>query len=395
MAGFKEANTAFALTLQPTPGQYNEPTTADLLGIYSPDNGSEAITGEDATLTGSVWNAPRIFLGRRGRAGATAALRGPGGSAPPGAGAFVLGRILQMAGFTEVINSAAITGTAAGGSTTSIQLAAAAPATDDFYMGYPIQHPNIGSGRARSTAAIRDYIGASKTAVLAETLGTAVAGGTYTIPIFLGYILSIGASIPLGSAKVWRHRKAYRYRDCALNSFAINIPTGNEQNTELPSIEFAMTGVPVQSVDEIAPPLPSSLLTPPPAARAGKFAFAGLKIGSQSMRLEFGIETGAPPNVNFDAGQEGYEFMSGTRTVNVDLNEQLVAQLDVDSLTDQQTLVPITECWGANPGQTMIASVHNALLDAFSPTGRNGFVGIQGGAVPADVDRAMALSFIY
>ena len=41
-----------------------------------------------------------------------------------------------------------------------------------------------------------------------------------------------------------------------------------------------------------------------------------------------------PPNQNFDAGQEGYELLSGSRTMTLDLNEQLVATLDIDALTD-------------------------------------------------------------
>ncbi len=394
MPGFKEANAALGITIQPTAGLYNEPTAADLIAMFSPDNGSDDITADDATLTGGVWAAPRQFLGRRGRAGATFNLRGPGGASPPAAGAWVPGRILQAAGFTEIVNAAAITGAASAGDTTSFT-SALASAVDDFYMGYPIQHANIGSGRIKGTSMIRDYIGSTKRVVLSETVASAITTGNYTIPPFLGYVLSAGAGIPLLSAKMWRHRKAYRYKDCAINSFAINIPTANDQSTDVPTVEFGMVGVPVPSVDEIAPTLPSSLLTPTPPAKDGKFAFNGIKIGHQSMRLEFGLETGAPPNVNFEAGQEGYEIMSGTRTVALDINEQLMATLDVDGLVDSQASVPILEGWGSAAGRSWMASVHNSLLNSFSPTGRNGFVGLTGGAAPVDVDRAIALAAIY
>lgn len=395
MSGFKESVTAVGITIQPTPGTYNEPGSVDLIAVSSPDNGSDPITTDDPTLTGSVWAAPRQFLGRRGRAGATFAMRGPGGASPPAAGEWIPGRILQAVGFTEVVNATPITGTALGGSTSSIQLAAAASATDDFYQGYPIMHSNIGSGRVRGASLIRDYIGSTKTAVLSETLGVAVAGGTYTIPAFLGYVLSTAASVPLLSAAVWRHKKKYGYRDCAVSSFAINIPVNNDQSNDLPSIEFGLVGVPVPAEDENAPVIQSSKLSAVPPAKGGKFTFNGLKLGHQTLRMEFGLESGAPPNQNFDAGQEGYELLSGSRTMTLDLNEQLVATLDIDALTDAQTPVPVQSGWGAAAGQTFLFGIANALLGAYNPTPRNGFVGLSGDGVPQDADRALSLIMPY
>lgn len=396
MGGFKENIVGFGVTIQPTPGTFNEPSDADLVAISAPDNGSDPISADDPTLTGSIFAAPSQFLGRRGRAGATMALRGPGGAAPFAAGEWVPGRILQAAGFSEVINDTAITGTAAaGGTTQKIVMEASSSAVDDFYKGMPIQHAGIGAGAIQGASLIRGYDGTTKTATLMETVMAAIVAGNYTIPPSVTYLLSTGVSIPLLSCKVWRHKKAYMYRDCAINSFTINIPVANDQNTDLPSIDFAMVGVPVQSVDEAAPALPSSLLTPIPPARAGKFTFNGIKIGHQTMSLEFSLDTGAPPNQNFDAGQEGYEIMSGTRTVNLDLNEQLVATLDIDALTDSQALVPIQSGWGQAAGNRFLIGVPNTYIGAMSPAARNGFLGLTGTAAPTDVDRSIALSLIW
>lgn len=396
MSGFKENVTGVAVTIQPTPNTYNEPGLADMIAVSSPDNGEDMISADDPTLTGGVWTTPRQFLGTKGRAGATFAMRGPGGASPPAANAWVPGRILQAVGFTEVINPTAITGTAgAGGSTSSIVLAAPQSGVDDFYNGYPIQHATIGAGRAKGTTLIRDYAGGTKTATLAETVGSAIVAGNFTIPAFLGYVLSTAASVPLLSAAVWRHKKKYGYRDCAVASFAINIPVNNDQTTDLPTIEFGLVGVPVDPIDQMSPTLPSALLTPVPAAKAGKFTFNGLKLGHQTLRLEFGLETGAPPNQNFDAGQEGYELLSGTRTMTLDLNEQLVSQLDINGLVKNQALVPVVSGWGAAAGQSFMFGILNALLDPFNPTPRNGFVGLAGGGVPNDPDRALSLSIIY
>lgn len=400
MPGHKESIVAFGVVIQPTPGTFVASTAADLIPISAPDVGFDPITAEDPTLTGAIWSAPQQFLGKRGRAGATAALRGPGGATPPALGAWPLGRILQAAGFTELRNATDITGTPQANAVASnIVLAAAASAVDDFYNGMGIRHVGIGADVQRSTSMVRDYVGSSKTVTLTETLGAAIgATGTYTIPAQLTYLLSTGLSIPLLSCSVWRHKVRRDFRDCALSSFAINIPVANDQNTALPSIEFALVGTLNTVADQDALSVPSSALTPVPAARAGKFTFNGVKYGHQSMRLEFGLESGAPPNQNFDAGQEAYEILTGSRTVNLDLNQQLVATLDLDTstgLVDTQASVPIMAGWGLGLGNRFVAGVPESFLQPFSPQGRNGFVGVSGTAGPSLVDKSVALSVLW
>jgi hypothetical protein len=395
MAGHRENILTFGVTIQPTPGTFNAPGAGDYIPVSTPDNGFDPITADDDTLTGTIWAAPRQFLGSRGRAGATARLRGPGGSVVPAAGAWPLGRILMAAGFSEVRTAAAITATVqANAVTDSIKLEAGASAVDDFYKGMPISHAGIGTG-IRAFSMIREYVGATKVAQLMETLGAAINAGDYTIPPSLTYLLSTGTSIPLLSCSVWRHKKRYDYRDCALSNFAINIPVSNDQNKESPSIEFSMVGDDHAEADEDAPALPSSILTPPPPAKAGKFALAGVKIGHQSLRLEFGLETGAPPNQNFDEGQESYEVLSGTRTIALDVNQQLATSLDIRSLWKNQTQIPVLSVWGLGSGNKFVAGVSQAVLDPLSPNGRNGFVGVQGNAVPTDLDKAIALAVLF
>lgn len=388
----KEQIAGLAVTIQPTPGVFNTPGAADMLPIETPDEGYDMISSDDPTLTGAIWATPRIFLGKRGRAGATARLRGHGLAVPPAANGFVLGRILQAAGFVELRNGADITeATAAGGTTSSIVLAATQTAVDDFYKGFPIQHDAFGSG-FRRTSLVRSYAGGSKTATLAEVLGAAPAGGNYTIPASLVYALGTGQNIPSLSATVWRGNRRRNFRDCGLSSFALNIPVGNDQNTETPSIEFGLLGTPAGEADQAPPSLASSMLTQPAPAKAGKFVFNGIKIGHQSLRFEFGLDTGAAPNQNNDSGQEAYEIMGGTRTAALDLNQTLLTQLDVEALVDAQAKVPIMSTWGLGAGNRFGALVANSVLDPFSPTGRNGFVGLTGNANPTDVERAIALA---
>lgn len=398
MPSHKDSIVAFGVTIQPTPGTFNPPnTTTDLMPISSPDAGYDPITADDDTMTGALWGAARQFLGARGRAGATARLRGPGGATPPAAGAWPLGRILQAAGFTENRLATAVTGTAQAGNvaTDKIVLAAAESSVDDFYKGYPISHAGIGAGM-RAYSMIRGYVGSTKIAELSETLSAAIAAGSYTIPAGLFYTLSTGLAIPLLSCSVWRHRKRYDFQDCALSSFAINVPVSNDAQTDSPTVEFAMVGTPVYPVaDATAPSLASSLLTPIPPAKAGKFALNKALIGHQTLRFEFGLDSGAPPNQNFDAGQESYEILSGRRTVTMDVNQQLTATMQLDTLVNNQTLVPLESIWGLSAGNRFGLGIPNMLLNPFSPTGRNGFVGMSGDAAVSDVDRSLNLALIY
>lgn len=85
---------------------------------------------------------------------------GTAGTAPPYA------NLLKACNFSETLTAAAITGTAqVGGSTTTIKLAAAASAVDDFYQGMSVSI-TAGTGSGQSGEII-DYIGSTKVATIA------------------------------------------------------------------------------------------------------------------------------------------------------------------------------------------------------------------------------------
>jgi len=395
MGGFREKIKSFGVVIQPTPNTYVPITQADLIPIYSPDDGKDPITAEDDTLTGSLWNAPRQFLGTRGRAGASARLRGPGNVAVPAAGAWPLGRLFMAAAFTEVRNAAPIIGAAqANANPNQIVLAPAASAVDDFYRGMVIQHAGLGAG-VRANSVIRSYNGTTKVATLCESAAVAISAGNYTIPAQLAYVLSTGANVPNLSVAVGHDKTTNRYSDCALSSFAIRIPVSNDQSQDLPSIEFGSVGSPLAKQDVAALALPSGALTPVPPAKAGKFTFAGLKIGHATFGIDLGLEAGAPPNQNFDAGQEAYETLSGNRSINLDLNAQLVATLDLDSITNNQTPVNVMSIWGYGPGNTFAVASFNNYIDPLNETARNGFMGVSGNGAPSEIDKGMSIVLIF
>lgn len=385
---------AMAVAIQAVANTFTAPTAADIMAVSVPANNYEALTADDPTATGAIWSSRRIYLGKTGTAGATYPLRGPGGAGPPLANAFVPGRIFLSAGWTEIRNPAPINGVfQAGSTTTSLVLAAGESAVDDIYLGAPIQTANVGTG-FRGTTLIRDYVGASKTAVLAETIVAPAAAVAYTIPAYLSYVLGTLATQPTYlSISIWRDKKRYDFMNWRPTSFRIDVPVANEANSVFPSIDFSGRGTPMPVADEAAPAVPAALLALPLApARAGKFYADSIKLGHQSISFVENVTVGAASNQNQDAGQDAYDIIDGNRTVSIDLNQMAVTDFDVDSRVDNQTIVPFLSTWGLGAGNRMGLLLPNNVLDPLNPGDRNGYVNLTGDAFPTDVDKSAAFT---
>jgi hypothetical protein len=392
----KEKLFAMGVTIQSAAGQFVLPTQDDLIGAANPTTDLGILSTEDPTETGAIWDAPRIYLGRSSGGSATIPLRGPGGSAPPAANAFALGRIMQGCGFSEIIRTTASAATAlgSGSTTTSLVLNASESAVDDMLLGMPIQHPAIGTG-FRQTSIIRDYVGATKTAVLAETLGSA-PNGSYTLPASLVYLLgSLSVAPPLLSISIWRDRRRYDFMDCVITGWSIDTPVANEANQSFPSIQFSFKGTYIKVPGVVTTPtLPRSITgVSVPPYKGGKFYLDAIKLGHAGANLNLGITAGNASNANQDAGQDGADILSGSRTLTLDLNQMDVADFDLDARVDSQTNVPFLSTWGQGSGNNMGLMIQNIVLDPANPTGRNGYVALQGGGAPTDVDKSVALSF--
>lgn len=387
---------AMGVTIQPTPGVFNAPGAADLMAVATPNNTRDPIVTDDPTASGTIWQAPRILLGKTGTAGATFPLRGPGGADVPAANAWPFGRILQSAGYTEIRNTAEIDGVlAAGSTTTALRLAAGESAVDDFFLGAPIQHADIGSGPIRGTSIIMDYLGATKDAILAELLdGAPAAGSAYTIPKFLSYVLgTLTSAPPLLSVSVWRDKRRYDYMDVRPTSITFDIPVGNEYNTGFPSCEFALKGKLVAADGDTTPAVPAAVRAVPiPPAKAGKFVLDRVPLGHGALRFTQGMDVGAPSNQNQDEGIDGYEIMSGQRTLNLDLNQMDVSDFDFEAREDAQTIMPALSMWGAGAGNRFGWLNPGVVIDPLNVGERNGFVSLTGDAHLIDVDKSAALA---
>lgn len=388
---------AMGVRLQTAAGSFDLPTQADLVAVSSPEGGRDPLEAPDPTETGSIWEQEPIFLGETGTGGATIPLRGPGGVAPPAANAFTIGRIMQGCGFSEIRRATEQAATALGVGSTATQmvLANSESSVDDFLVGTPIRSADIGSG-FRGTTLIQDYIGATRTAVLAETLG-GVPTADYILPASLSYVLgTMTVTPPVLSISIWRDKKRYDFRDCVINSWSIDSPVANEQNLAFPSLQFGFKGVPVGSSADTTPTLPQSILsTQPPPNRAGKFYLDRVQLSHASTRFNIGLEASAPPNANQDTGQDGYDIISGTRGIELDLNQMDVSEFDVDQRIADRTVMPLLNTWGGVAGNRIGMLIPALRLTSLRPGSRNGYVSLAGGAGVSNIDKGFALSFFY
>jgi len=387
---------AMAVAIQVVAGVFTAPVAADIVPVSPPTNTEDAITTEDPTSTGSVHTAPRIYLGKTASISATAALRGPGGAAPFVANAWPLGRVLQAAGFAEVHNAAAIAGALqAGSTTTALKLAAAAPATDDIYIGFPIQQSTIGAGAIKGTSLIQDYDGTSKLATIAETMsGAPAAAAAYTIPPCVVYQLgTLSVSPPLLSVRIWRDKKRYDYRDVRVSQITFDMPVSNEQNQVFPSIEFSLKGLVEAVADDVAPALTAAQLTTIAPFRNGKFTLDKVALGHQSTRFQMGSDVAGASNAAALAGQDGYEIMSTTRTLDMDINQMAVTDFNIETRVDNQTEISQMSLWGGAAGNRWGFLAPSVVLNPLNnPGDRNGFVNLSGNSAFVAVDKSATLA---
>lgn len=392
---------AVAVAIQGVAGTFSAPNnTTDVMAVSNLTNGDELVSAADPTLSGAIWDTSRIYLGRTSTVGFTVPLRGPGGASPPAANAWVPGRALRAAGFTELRQATAITGEVlvAGSTTTALSLATTQSAVDDAIVGTPIQQAAVGTvGTVKGTTLVTDYVGSSRLASISDTVVAPTAGASYTVPAYLSYVLgTLTTAPPLLSISVWRDKVRYDYRDCVVASFMFDVPVANENNTTFPSVEFSFRGVFVGKSDDTTPIVSAATLAVlPPANRGGKFTLDRVKLGHASMRVGATADTGAASNANQDAGQDGYDILSGSRTIELDLNAMNVTDFDLEARVTNQTILSSANLWGAGAGNRFGLVVPNMVLDPLTPGDRNGYVNLTGGGAMVDVDKSMAFTVFY
>lgn len=383
------------IKIESTAGTYNAPGTSDLLLVADLKPSIEGLTTQITEYTGSIHKPGPVVLGKTFSVSGKLLLRGPGGTSPPAADAWVPGRILRAAGFSEVVTATAVPvspeAVAAGGSTTSVTLGATATGTADIYKNMLILLSLLGSNRAGLTPVRTNTAG--KLATLMETAGSAITSGNWQLPRQLSYLLSSGTP-PTLSVSCWIGKRRINGVGCAISSFKINLPTASRDNQEVPSIEFTISGDIQSDVDDASPPVaPTGLAIPP--FRDGKLWIANTQLGGSSLTIDFGAQIGYPPNPNRTTGNETAQLTETTRTVDLTLNQVPLTVFDHVALANAQSYHSLFALWGLAGGNAFSLSVTDMRFNHRSGDNSGAFVNSTGQAFVDGVDKTIALTIPF
>jgi hypothetical protein len=373
----RSQNSSLALRKETVSGTYNAPSAGDEIVISDLNITPQPVTYDANEFTGTIHRPGAQLVGETIEVSGKALLRGPGGTVIPAADAYVTGRIMQAAGFSEVrvatpIPVAAEAGS--GGTTTALTLGAGATGTADLYRAFLIDLVSAGAGlRPKRFSMIQEY-SAAKLATLAETLGSAYVGN-YQLPSQLIYQLSPGASPPTLSMIGNAGGKRYSMAGMAPTSFRINLPTASRDQQEPPSIEFTFSGKIVDVADE-APLVVDPAISAPPF-RDGKMFVNRVPLGGSSLVIDLNAETAFPPNANELDGYETGLLVRTTRTVSMTLNQVADSVINLRTLAKNQGYVPILGMWGVGSGNFFGAIVTHARLFTPAPDISGPFVTAQ------------------
>lgn len=347
-------------------------TPADLCPIANLANAGEVFTAANPEYTGSIHAVGDAVFGRAPGATMDIMMRGPGGSAPPVADAYVPGRFLRACGFDEIVFAGKVSAAlAAGGvntgATTTVVLDATASAVDGFYIGMVIQFAGVNSGSGfKSCSTIVAYNGTTKMATLGEKLAS-VPTGNFTIPPQLVYRLN-GAANPLWLTFVrWLDRKRYNSQNGIPSTLSMNFPTANRGDVSFPTMSVGLVGddAATPEVDESAPLTPPAGAIPP--VRNGKLVLNGVAVPGSSLSYEHGIQVAFPPNPNKAGGNDSGRIIRTQRSVSMNLQTVTLATQDRNALARLQGYVPLMLHYGEVAGRSVSFVVPELRLNFSNP----------------------------
>lgn len=345
----KSRNTAMAITLQSGRGQanYNAPsTTTDLIAISNLRPTIDGITVSNEEYTGSVFQNADALAGKRFTATFNVYMRPP--PSLPAANAFVLGRLLQAAKCTEVRTATAIPAApealGVGSTVTEAVLGATASITDEIYKGFPLILSDNGTGYQRQMTSIRSYGGAGKVAELMEELALAPAAN-YQIPPFIGYFRDVtSGDPPVMSMKMWLSGYLMELYDVGITGMRWVIPTSTKDQPAFPQFEFTVEATIYATSDEATPSIPSGANIP--LFKDADMWLNKIRVGTQNLTIDMGIQSDNPPNPNQPDGTDAPEIAGGTATASLQMQMYLKATLDTLGLADAQAYHPAWAQWG-------------------------------------------------
>lgn len=389
----KSNNTAVAIVIQSAAGTFDAAGSSDIMPVSQLTMNIQGVNIDNDEYTGSVVKNAPFVVGKRVTISYRVKLRPPG-AALPAANAFLPGRILQAAKFTEVRNTSAIPASAealgVGSTTTAAVLGAGAAGTANLYRGYPLILSDKGTNYPDRLTAIVGYA-ADKTATLAETYGAAPAAN-YQIPIFLAYQRSNSSDDPIIlSHEVHIDGHRFDLMDCRLQSLSIVVPTSTKEAAAFPELEATFDATIYQAAEEATPAV--TPLGMPAFFKDGDMWLNRKQIGTRSFTIDLGIQSELPPNPNKDDGNDLAEIISTTASVTMEKQKYLPSAQNILALADAQASHPLWAQWGRAVGGMVGITIPEARVGYFSPNLGGGVVMESGDLMIDAVSRSVCIYF--
>jgi hypothetical protein len=393
---FLSTNTAIAIAVQSAPGAWTQPSNST--DIYPCGNvrvALDPITAENPEYLGTIHRPAPFMLGKKASVTITMPIRPPGGASPPSAGAYIPGRVLRAAGFTENLISAAIPPSAeplgSGSTTTAAKLGTTAAGTAQLYKGLALFLSDNGASYNRRMTAIRSYA-ADKLATLFEVLSAAPAAN-YQIPRQLAYQLSASATPPNLAVSVWYQSVRYDLNDMTVSSLRFTFPTSTRDSTDFPIMEVTLDGDLYAFADE-AVPTPAAL-GGIPVFKDGDMWLANKALGGSSVSCDLGIQVGYAPNPNRLSGNDPAQMTETRRTVSLTLNHATKAANDLIALADEQSLHGLWLQYGRAAGEIVAFNVPQGRFSFPNPDNSGAMVTQSVDLMIDDAEKAINLCFMY
>lgn len=346
--------TAMAVKMQSAEGTFDAPSsTTDVTPIAGLQLALNGVTIQNDEYTGSIHRNGDDVAGKNFSGSFNVKLRPPGGADVPSADAFIPGRFLKAAKYTELRTTAAIPAApeaVSAGTTSAATLGAGAAATADLYKGLAILLAGQGAAYKDQLTAIRAYT-AGKEATFAEEFAGNVSGN-YQIPKQLSYVRSITEDeAPFLSVSLWLDGYRTDIVDFRVSSLRIVLPVSTRDQAAYPMLEIGFTGTIEATADEATPNVPA--LGAVPLWKDGKFSVANKKVGGSNFSLDLGLRQAYPPNPNEADGSEGGQLIESQSTASMDIHAYRKADFDTLALADAQAYHAALCQWGYSAGKAV------------------------------------------
>lgn len=364
-APYRIRNALLAAKTETTPGVDAVPGLSDAILCEEPTIRWDVVSIDTREITGDLDVGASIPAGGSLGLDVTVPIRGSGtASTPPR-----VGPLLRAAALAQTITASAVTGTAQGGTSSTIKLAATASATSHTYTGMLITITGgTGAGQSRL---MRSYIGSTRDAYVMPNWTTAPdATSTY----------SIAANVQYRPGTVEEPCTIYHYQHHAdgINSKLIKaigaVATGSIELAvrDVPRIRLQARAQLTAATDVARPGTPVYEQTQPPAWIGAPTIVGTTAVSMARLTIDIGNNVQMIDDPNQSYGFDRPLVAARAIEVRLAIPVDTESALNLRASWEAGTIYPISTYWGATAGNRVALVVPDARFSSWEYRDNNG-----------------------